>query len=79
MHATLNIVSSPVAQEIPGVIEEFLWKHLLMNSSLPKISQLWQSGRDAGSRKKGMLIHLRSILYVKSLFFFSFAYICDLC
>lgn len=24
MHATLNIVSSPVAQEIPGVIEEFL-------------------------------------------------------
>lgn len=35
MHATLYIVSSPLAQEVPEGMEEFLWKYTLRDSSPP--------------------------------------------
>lgn len=53
MHATLYIVSSPPAQEVPEDMEECLWKYTLMDSSPPKTLQLRQIGRGDGSRGKG--------------------------
>lgn len=44
MHASLYIVPSTMAQKIPGVMKEFLWKHILMGSSPLKTLQFWQNG-----------------------------------